>query len=78
MFLSFKFLIIYFCVTDCVFVFFVQIVVNSVVVFKIIEVGLNGNLGALNFESPLTVCEGLGMTRIWSSCDIMCSSVLCF
>ena len=48
------------------------------VVFKIIEVRLNGNLGALNFEGPLTVCEGLGMTRIWSSCDIMCSSVLNF
>ena len=48
------------------------------VVFKIIEVGLKGNLGALNFESPLTVCEGLGMTRIWSSCDIMCSSVINF
>ena len=48
------------------------------VVFKIIEVGLNGNLGALNFESPLTVCEGLGMTSIWSSCDMMSSSVLNF
>ena len=32
-FLSFKFLNIYFCVIDCVFLLFVQIVVNSVVVF---------------------------------------------
>ena len=46
--------------------------------FKINQVGLNGNLGPLNFESPLTVFEGLGMTRIWSSGDIMCSSIINF